>query len=121
LYCSLLDDHDSELYCNLSDIYDSEAYCSLLDNYDSELYCILLHNYTSDFYCSLLDDYDPDVTPLYTYLLKELDKLGLLYMHMVEPRTPSGDEDSLTAEQLASQSLDQFRAIWPSNAPRLRK
>jgi N-ethylmaleimide reductase len=35
------------------------------------------------------DSGEPDPMPLYSYVVKSLDKLGLAYLHLIEPRSSS--------------------------------
>lgn len=73
-----------------------------------------------------LDATDSHPYGLITYFLEELNKLGLAYVHLVEPR--AGGNDDIPADKLAGKSLDPFRKVWngtfiaaggytPENAP----
>ena len=51
------------------------------------------------------DSGEPDPMPLYTHVVKALDKLGLAYLHFIEPRSsgagaPPGDEEQREGEFL---------------------
>ena len=52
---------------------------------------------------------DDEVEELVTYLVKELAKLKLVYLHCVEPRA----QGHASVEPPPGQDLQKFRKVWP--------
>ena len=62
-------------------------------------------------YNTYLMELDDDAEEIYTYIVKELAKLKLLYIHCIEARAAgAGKADAKPAEGM---SLAPFRAAWP--------
>ncbi len=62
-------------------------------------------------HASLMTEIDPEVVELYTYLVEQLSEVGILYVHMVEPRLADG-EGSDPSKFEASWSLEPFRKAF---------
>lgn len=56
---------------------------------------------------------DDEVEELVTYLVKELAKLELVYLHCVEPRA----QGHASVEPPPGQDLQKFRKVWPVEFP----
>jgi N-ethylmaleimide reductase len=54
---------------------------------------------------------DPDPMPLYTHAIKQLDKLGLAYLHFIEPRS-SGTGRAEVNHQNVPSAMVLFRPVW---------
>ena len=57
------------------------------------------------------DSSEPDPMPLYTHAIKALDRLGLAYLHFVEPRS-SGSGRAEVNHQNVPSAMVLFRSIW---------
>ena len=57
------------------------------------------------------DSSEPDPMPLYTHAIKALDRLGLAYLHFVEPRS-SGSGRAEVNHQNVPSAMVLFRPIW---------
>lgn len=57
------------------------------------------------------DSGEADPMPLYTYVANELDKLGLAYLHLVEPRT-SGVGRAEVFHEDVPKAYELFRPLW---------
>jgi N-ethylmaleimide reductase len=57
------------------------------------------------------DSGEPDPMPLYSHAIKSLDKLGLAYLHFVEPRS-SGAGRAEVNHQNVPAAMVLFRPIW---------
>ena len=60
-------------------------------------------------YTTFLDAVDEDPVALGSYMAEQLNPLGLAYLHMVEPRVPSGAEEG---EFKPDATLAPFRKIY---------
>lgn len=49
--------------------------------------------------------------PLYTHLIKELDKLGLAYLHLIEPRASGAGQREVDHKNVPS-AAELFRPMW---------
>lgn len=56
-----------------------------------------------------------DDHPTYDVLVRELASIGIAYVHMIEPRMCTGNEE--TALESADASLDRWRKLWVAGAP----
>ncbi|HEY3678481.1 MAG TPA: alkene reductase [Bradyrhizobium sp.] len=54
---------------------------------------------------------DPDPMPLYTHAIKQLDRLGLAYLHFIEPRS-SGTGRAEVNHQNVPSAMVLFRPLW---------
>jgi len=52
-----------------------------------------------------------DPMPLYTYVIKTLDKLGLAYLHFIEPRSSGAGRAEVNHQNVPS-AMVLFRPIW---------
>lgn len=59
------------------------------------------------------DTGEPDPMPLYTYLVRELDKLGLAYLHLIEPRASGAGQREVDHQNVPS-AAKLFRPHWHS-------
>lgn len=59
------------------------------------------------------DSFEDEPVPLFTYLIGELAKRDLVYLHLIEPRASgTGKADIFRAEQPSAAAT--FRSIWPN-------
>jgi 12-oxophytodienoic acid reductase len=61
-------------------------------------------------FTEFMDSYEPDPVPLYLYLVEQLNKFGLLYVHMVEPRI--GKTMNIIEVDESEKSLKPFRKAF---------
>jgi N-ethylmaleimide reductase len=54
---------------------------------------------------------EPDPMPLYTYVIKALDRLGLAYLHFIEPRSSGAGRAEVNHQNVPS-AMVLFRSIW---------
>ncbi len=59
------------------------------------------------------DTGEADPMPLYTYLIGELDKLGLAYLHLIEPRASGAGQREVDHQNVPS-AAKLFRPMWHS-------
>lgn len=59
------------------------------------------------------DSGEADPLPLYSYLVKELDKIGLAYLHVIEPRASGAGQREVDHQNVPS-ACDLFRPLWHS-------
>jgi N-ethylmaleimide reductase len=52
-----------------------------------------------------------DPIPLYTYVIKSLDKLGLAYLHFIEPRSSGAGRAEVNHQNVPS-AMVLFRPLW---------
>jgi N-ethylmaleimide reductase len=57
------------------------------------------------------DSGEDEPLPLYSYLIRELDKLGLAYLHLIEPR-PSGAGQREVDRKDVPSAAQLFRPMW---------
>src|ERR1700692_4619405 len=57
------------------------------------------------------DSGEPDPLPLYTYAIEALDRLGLAYLHFVEPRSSGAGRAEVNHQNVPS-AMVLFRPIW---------
>lgn len=67
-----------------------------------------------------MTEIDPEVVELYTYLVEQLSELGILYIHMVEPRLADGDGTDPTKFE-TSWTNDPFRKIFKGEDGRMKE
>ena len=58
------------------------------------------------------DSGEPDPEPLYTHVIREMARLGLGYLHLIEPRASGAGQAEVDHQGLPSAS-ELFRPIWP--------
>jgi N-ethylmaleimide reductase len=56
---------------------------------------------------------EPDPMPLYTQAIKALDRLGLAYLHFIEPRSSGAGRAEVNHQNVPS-AMVLFRAMWSS-------
>jgi N-ethylmaleimide reductase len=54
---------------------------------------------------------EPDPMPLYTHVIKSLDRLGLAYLHFVEPRSSGAGRAEVNHQNVPS-AMVLFRPVW---------
>jgi N-ethylmaleimide reductase len=54
---------------------------------------------------------EPDPMPLYTHVIKSLDRLGLAYLHFVEPRSSGAGRAEVNHQDVPS-AMVLFRPVW---------
>jgi N-ethylmaleimide reductase len=54
---------------------------------------------------------EPDPMPLYTYVIEALDRLGLAYLHFIEPRSSGAGRAEVNHQNVPS-AMVLFRPIW---------
>jgi N-ethylmaleimide reductase len=59
------------------------------------------------------DSGEADPLPLYTHLIRELAKLGLVYLHLIEPRASGTGKADIVREGQPSAAAT-FRPLWPN-------
>ncbi|TCQ99054.1 alkene reductase [Neorhizobium sp. JUb45] len=59
------------------------------------------------------DSGEDDPLPLYTYLISELAKLDLAYLHLIEPRASGAGQAEVDHKNVPSAS-ELFRPVWPN-------
>jgi N-ethylmaleimide reductase len=59
------------------------------------------------------DSGEDDPLPLYSHLIKELDRLGLAYLHLLEPRASGAGQKDVNHENVPSAAV-LFRPMWRS-------
>ena len=59
------------------------------------------------------DSGEDDPFPLYSHLVKELDRIGLTYLHLLEPRASGAGQKDVNHENVPS-AAKLFRPIWSS-------
>ncbi len=57
------------------------------------------------------DSGEDDPMPLYSHLVKELDKLGLAYLHLIEPRASGAGQRDVDHKNVPS-AAELFRPMW---------
>jgi N-ethylmaleimide reductase len=57
------------------------------------------------------DSGEPDPMPLYSHAIRALDRLGLAYLHFVEPRSSGAGRAEVNHQNVPS-AMVLFRAIW---------
>jgi N-ethylmaleimide reductase len=57
------------------------------------------------------DSGDPEPVPLYSYVVKSLDKLGLAYLHFIEPRSSGAGRAEVNWTNVPSATA-LFRPLW---------
>jgi N-ethylmaleimide reductase len=57
------------------------------------------------------DSGEPDPMPLYSHAIKALDRLGLAYLHFVEPRSSGAGRAEVNHQNVPS-AMVLFRPIW---------
>ncbi|MBT4016469.1 MAG: alkene reductase [Alphaproteobacteria bacterium] len=57
------------------------------------------------------DSGEDNPMPLYTHLIKELDKLGLAYLHLIEPRASGAGQREVDHKNVPS-AAELFRPMW---------
>ena len=57
------------------------------------------------------DSGEADPMPLYTHLVGELDKLGLAYLHLIEPRASGAGQGEVDHQDVPSAAV-LFRPLW---------
>jgi N-ethylmaleimide reductase len=57
------------------------------------------------------DSGDPDPMPLYSHVVKSLDKLGLAYLHFIEPRSSGAGRAEVNWQNVPS-AMVLFRPLW---------
>jgi N-ethylmaleimide reductase len=57
------------------------------------------------------DSGEPDPMPLYTYVVKALDKLGLAYLHLIEPRSSGAGRAEVNWQNVPS-AMVLFRPLY---------
>jgi N-ethylmaleimide reductase len=58
------------------------------------------------------DSGEADPVPLYTHVIKELGKLGLAYLHFIEPRASGAGQADVDHKDVPS-AAKLFRPVWP--------
>jgi len=59
------------------------------------------------------DSGEDDPLPLYSYLIKQLDRIGLAYLHLLEPRASGAGQKDVNHENVPS-AAKLFRPMWSS-------
>jgi N-ethylmaleimide reductase len=59
------------------------------------------------------DSGETDPLPLYSYLVRELAKIGLVYLHLIEPRASGTGKADIVREGQPS-TAEIFRPMWPN-------
>ena len=59
------------------------------------------------------DSGEADPGPLYTYVIKELAKIGCVYLHLIEPRASGAGQREVDHKDVPSASA-LYRPIWPN-------
>jgi N-ethylmaleimide reductase len=59
------------------------------------------------------DSGEEDPLPLYTHAIKELAKLGLAYLHFIEPRASGAGQAEVDHKDVPS-AAELFRPLWPN-------
>jgi N-ethylmaleimide reductase len=54
---------------------------------------------------------EPDPMPLYTHVIQSLDRLGLAYLHFVEPRSSGAGRAEVNHQNVPS-AMVLFRSVW---------
>jgi N-ethylmaleimide reductase len=57
------------------------------------------------------DSGEPDPMPLYSHAIQSLDKLGLAYLHFVEPRSSGAGRAEVNHQNVPS-AMELFRPMW---------
>jgi N-ethylmaleimide reductase len=57
------------------------------------------------------DSGEDEPLPLYSYLIRELDKLGLAYLHLIEPRASGAGQREVDHQGVPS-AAELFRPMW---------
>jgi N-ethylmaleimide reductase len=57
------------------------------------------------------DSGEPDPMPLYSHVIKSLDKLGLAYLHFIEPRSSGAGRAEVNWQNVPS-AMVLFRPLW---------
>jgi N-ethylmaleimide reductase len=57
------------------------------------------------------DSGEDEPMPLYSYLIRELDKLGLAYLHLIEPRASGAGQKEVDHQGVPS-AAELFRPLW---------
>ena len=57
------------------------------------------------------DSGEDDPMPLYSHLIRELDKLGLAYLHLIEPRASGAGQREVDRQDVPS-AAQLFRKLW---------
>jgi N-ethylmaleimide reductase len=57
------------------------------------------------------DSGEPDPMPLYSHVVKSLDKLGLAYLHLIEPRSSGAGRADVNWQNVPS-AMVLFRPLW---------
>jgi N-ethylmaleimide reductase len=57
------------------------------------------------------DSGEPDPMPLYSYVVKSLDKLGLAYLHLIEPRSSGAGRAEVNWPNVPS-AMVLLRPLW---------
>ena len=57
------------------------------------------------------DSGEDDPMPLYTYVVRELNKLGLAYLHLIEPRASGAGQREVDHKDVPS-AAELFRPLW---------
>ena len=57
------------------------------------------------------DSGEPDPMPLYSYAIKSLDRLGLAYLHFIEPRSSGAGRADVNWQNVPS-AMTLFRPLW---------
>lgn len=57
------------------------------------------------------DSGEPEPMPLYSHLVKELDALGLVYLHLIEPRASGAGQGEVDHQNVPFAS-ELFRPLW---------
>ncbi|MFG1396320.1 alkene reductase [Roseixanthobacter pseudopolyaromaticivorans] len=58
------------------------------------------------------DSGEPEPMPLYTHLIGELAKVGLAYLHLIEPRASGAGQAEVDHKDVPS-AAELFRSVWP--------
>jgi len=59
------------------------------------------------------DSGEDEPLPLYSHLIKELDKIGLAYLHLLEPRASGAGQKEVDHKNVPS-ACELFRPMWSS-------
>jgi len=57
------------------------------------------------------DSGEPDPMPLYSHVVKALDRLGLAYLHFIEPRSSGAGRSDVSRQNVPS-AMVLFRPLW---------